>query len=139
MRYLYWTIGLAVLVGIGWLASLGRPAVNNTAVEVADVVVTSPTANSTVTSPLTITGTAVGGWYFEASFPVQLLSASNQVIATGIAQAQSDWMTSSPVPFTATITFPAQTAGSAGTLVLKKDNPSGEPSNDDSLTVPVIF
>ncbi len=48
-------------------------------------------------------------------------------------------MTDAFVPFTATLTYPAQPAGSTGTLVLKKDNPSGEPVNDMSLTIPIQF
>lgn len=98
-----------------------------------------PVVNATIASPLTVTGRARGGWYFEASFPLELKNAGGTVIATGIAQAQSDWMTDAFVPFTATLTYPAQPAGSTGTLVLKKDNPSGEPANDMSLAIPVLF
>jgi len=139
MKYVYWILGLVVLAGIGWLASQSRPVINNSAVEMAEVIVNSPTANSTIASPLTVSGTAVGNWYFEASFPIQLLNASNQVVGTGLAEAQSDWMTSSPVPFNANIIFPTQTPGSSGSLVLHKDNPSGDSQNDDSFTVPVMF
>jgi hypothetical protein len=48
-------------------------------------------------------------------------------------------MTENFVPYTSTLTFPPQPKGSKGKLILKKDNPSGEPSRDDSLIVPVIF
>ncbi len=96
--------------------------------------VTSPLPN-----PLVLTGEAKGNWYFEASFPVELKNNANVVIGTGVAQAQSDWMTTNFVPFTVSITFPAQPAGSTGTLILKKDNPSGEPANDDQYVVPVTF
>lgn len=101
--------------------------------------VAAPLVNATISSPLTVTGRARGGWYFEASFPLELKNTAGTVIATGIAQAQGDWMTDAFVPFTATLNYPAQTAGSTGTLVLKKDNPSGEPANDMSLTIPVQF
>lgn len=46
-------------------------------------------------------------------------------------------MTTDFVPFQATLTF--ETASQNGTLVLEKDNPSGEPQNDASLSVPVRF
>jgi hypothetical protein len=46
-------------------------------------------------------------------------------------------MTENFVPFTATLTFSAQPAGSLGKLILKKDNPSGEPQNSYSIVVPV--
>lgn len=101
--------------------------------------VDAPGVNAIISNPLTITGKARGGWYFEASFPVELENAGGTVIAKGVAQAQWDWMTDAFVPFTATLTYPAQPAGSTGTLVLKKDNPSGEPVNDMSLTIPIQF
>ena len=91
-----------------------------------------------VTSPLTITGTAIGPWYFEASFPVELYDSSNNLLAQAPAQAQSDWMTEDYVPFSVTLTFVSPGSGT-GTLVLRKDNPSGEPANDASITLPVIF
>ncbi|MBP6921381.1 Gmad2 immunoglobulin-like domain-containing protein [Candidatus Gracilibacteria bacterium] len=102
------------------------------------VEMTSPLPSQLVT-PLTLTGRARGPWYFEASFPIELRDSNNVVIATTVAQAQGDWMTENWVPFTATLTFPAQPISSTGTLVLKKDNPSGEPQNDASLVIPVQF
>lgn len=95
--------------------------------------------NAQIASPMTLTGRARGPWYFEASFPIELRDSNNTLLATAIAQAQGDWMTENWVPFTAPLSFPAQPAGSTGTLVLKKDNPSGEPQNDASLVVPVQF
>lgn len=101
--------------------------------------VTNPTHNGAIASPLTVTGRARGPWYFEASFPIELRDSSNAVIATTVAQAQADWMTTNWVPFTATLSYPPQTVGSVGSLILKRDNPSGEPANDMSLTIPVQF
>ncbi len=101
--------------------------------------VAAPLGNAQITSPLTITGRARGPWYFEASFPIELQDNNGAPITTAIAQAQGDWMTENWVPFTATLTFPAQPAGSLGKIVLKKDNPSGEPQNDASIVVPVQF
>ncbi len=91
-----------------------------------------------ITSPFNLTGSA-SGWYFEASFGVQLKDASGTVIATVPATATSDWMTSAFVPFEAKITFPAQPAGSKGTLILHNDNASGLPENDKSIEIPVTF
>ncbi len=103
------------------------------------IVVGVPTKNLPVTSPLTVTGKARGTWYFEASFPIEIKDASGKVIAQGHAEAQSDWMTEEFVSFKATVTYPPQPAGSAGTLVLKNDNPSGDPARDKSLEIPIIF
>jgi hypothetical protein len=101
--------------------------------------ITSPIPAKNLQSPLTVKGEARGTWYFEASFPVRVLDANQNVLGKGIAQAQGDWMTEDYVPFTVTITFPNQTPGSDGYLVLVKDNPSGLPQNEDSFTVPVTF
>lgn len=102
------------------------------------IVVDSPMPGDGVTSPLTVTGRARGSWYFEASFPVQLLDADGDVLASGPAQAQGDWMTQDFVPFKITLTFKTP-AKLDGMLVLKKDNPSGLPANEDQLRVPVVF
>ncbi len=99
----------------------------------------NPRPNQMITSPLTIVGQARGMWFFEASFPIKLLDSNNNVIATGIAQAQGEWMTENFVPFTATLQFAPQTIGSAGTLILQKDNPSGDPQRDESLRIPIRF
>jgi len=98
----------------------------------------SPRPNQTVSSPLTVRGEARGYWFFEASFPVELLNEDNNVIAQGIATAKNDWMTEDFVPFEAVLEF-KKPSTKQGTLVLKKDNPSGLPENDDRLYLPLTF
>jgi len=93
---------------------------------------------SVIKSPLEISGRARGNWYFEASFPIQLIGQNDQKLATTAAAAQGDWMTNDLVPFTATLNFEAP-AGDEGKLVFKKDNPSGLPQNDASFIVPIRF
>jgi len=122
------------------------PTVENhtTTAQIADtIVVNTPTIDATISSPLTITGQARGPWYFEASFPIVLTDWDGKIIAEGHAEAQSDWMTTEFVPFKATLTFATPAAGdpakNRGTLILKKDNPSGLPENDKALEIPVEF
>ncbi len=109
------------------------------------IVVTSPAPLGLLEDGATITGQARGGWYFEGSFPIALVNSGGIVIAQGVATSSSDWMTSEFVPFTATLQFtnPYQVGGDEslkfGTLMLKKDNPSGEPERDDVLEIPVRF
>jgi hypothetical protein len=93
---------------------------------------------NSIMSPLEVSGEA-RLWYFEGSFPIHLMNASGRMIASGIAQAQGDWMTENWVPFNIEFTFPDQPAGSRGTIVMLKDNPSGMPENDDSVEIPVMF
>jgi hypothetical protein len=92
-----------------------------------------------VTNPLALSGRARGYWYFEASFPVRLVDQSGAVLAEVPAQAIGDWMTEDFVPFTVTLSYAAQPSGSQGFLILRNDNPSGEPERDRSVTIPVTF
>lgn len=100
--------------------------------------INNPRPNQTITSPLVIEGEARGFWFFEGDFPIKLLDEGGGVIATGIAQAQSEWMTEDFVVFSAEIEFATPESGK-GTLILERDNPSGLPENDESLRVPVKF
>ncbi len=100
--------------------------------------VTNPSPNQVISSPLTITGEARGGWFFEADFPVKLLDGKGDEIAVHYATAESDWMTEDFVPFKATIEFKKPDT-EIGYLVLEKDNPSGLKENDASLIIPVRF
>ncbi len=110
----------------------------------ASVRVAAPKPNAVVSSPLTITGEAAG-WYFEGSFPVTLVNWDGLIIAEGVASAEGDWMTSDFVPFVANLTFTnPYSVGDPefmkrGTLIFKKDNPSGLPEHDESYEMPIVF
>lgn len=148
-----WVIAIviAAAIALGYFA-LGRNVVPQgvPVVEVPIATSTSQTTNNDfvknvniggrqlVSSPLTITGEARGPWYFEASFPVEIRDANGIVIGQSHAQAQGEWMTTEFVPFTSTVTFTAPTT-TLGFLVLKKDNPSGDPERDQAVIIPVRF
>ena len=106
---------------------------------VGNVVVTSPAAGATITSPVTIIGSAKGTYYFEASFPIEIRDQSGNVIGQGHAEAGSDWMTVDFVPFSATVTFTSPGAGQSGVIRLKNDNPSGDPARDLYFDLPITF
>lgn len=99
---------------------------------------TTPLANSVVTSPLSMAGSVTGTWMFEANFGVKLLDANRKLVVQSYATAQGDWMTSDAVPFTATLTFTAPTSD-AGFLVLENANASGDPATADSVEIPIRF
>jgi hypothetical protein len=106
--------------------------------EKGPIVVSNITDNQVVKSPFVVKGEAIGGWYFEASFPIWLLDANNKKIAETYATAQGDWMTTSYVPFVSQeIKF--TTTSKTGTLVLHNDNASGLPENDREIRIPVRF
>src|SRR3989338_3423033 len=108
--------------------------------------VATPVKNEKVVSPLKVTGLARGDWYFEGSFPIAIFDSSGTQLGVTSAKAKSDsdvadgagWMTTEFISFEATLDF-EKSATSTGTLLLKKDNPSGLPENDASIAIPVSF
>lgn len=120
------TVALAIFVSRG-SSSQEHPLIR----------VSAPRMGEIITSPLKISGEARGNWYFEASFPLELLDAAGNQIAQGFATAEGEWMTEEFVPFEAVIIFPSSVGN--GTLVLHKDNPSGLPEHDAQVEIPVRF
>jgi len=84
-----------------------------------------------------------GFWYFEGDFPLILTDWDGKIIAEGHATAKGEWMTDSFVPFSGTLEFEksetSDSIPSTGSLILKKDNPSDLPENDDALEMTVRF
>ncbi len=112
------------------------------------IIVDSPKENDSVSSPLVVKGKARGNWYFEASFPIQLTKLDGTVLVQAPAQAQGDWMTTEFVPFEVTLKFTKDQIPNIqcirapcnnAVLVLKKDNPSGLPENEDSISIPITL
>lgn len=85
-----------------------------------------------------VVGQARGYWFFEASFPIKLLDKDGNELDVAIAQAQGEWMTENFVSFKADLKAPESYIGPA-TLVLMKDNPSGLPENDASISFPITI
>jgi hypothetical protein len=96
----------------------------------------NPTAGSTVSFPIEITGEAKGNWFFEAEFTVRLVQNGNE-LALAIVKAQDEWMTSDYVPFSATMNFDTEGHTGEASLVFKNSNPSGNPELDKEFTIPV--
>jgi len=123
-----------MLAGIEWTApSIPSQTAHN------DIVVMNPTSGGAVSSPLTVSGRARGPWFFEASFPLVLVDWDGRIIAEGHATADGEWMTEEFVDFTGTLEFEKPAFDTRGTLILRKDNPSGLPEHDDAIEVSVVF
>lgn len=103
-----------------------------------DIFVSSPEPGESVTNTILVAGYARGSWYSEAVFPVDVEDAQGTVIGSGQGKANSDWMTDDFVPFTAEVDLKSLYNGQA-LIILKKDNPSGQPSSDASLLFPVMI
>lgn len=101
------------------------------------IIVNSPAPADTVGSNFEISGQARGYWYFEGSFPYEILDSNNEQLVLHFATAQGEWMTTEFVPFSFTASIPADYIGPA-TVVLHRDNPSDMPENDMSVSFPII-
>lgn len=119
-------------------SSTPAPAVEYMNASKDDIVVVSPKSGSTFGQVVAVSGTARGTWYFEASFPITIEDDSGNIIGQGIGSAQGDWMTEDFVPFKAIIGLSRPYAGPA-TVILKKDNPSGDSIRDASVSVPIVI
>lgn len=97
--------------------------------------INEPKKDAHVSSPIRITGEARGQWFFEASFPIILENSLGDEISLGIAEATAEWMTEAFVPFEGEIV--ATGAHGPHTLVLMKDNPSGDPALDVQVRIPI--
>lgn len=105
----------------------------------------SPRPNEIISSPLNLEGQARGSWFFEASAPVVLVDWDGKIIAERFITAEGEWMTEKFVPFKGSLSFisPFKNGDPEfmknGTLIVKKDNPSGLPEHDDALEIPIRF
>ena len=111
--------------------STQKPTYTNASAD--NITVDTPFPGAVTGKDFSVIGKARGTWFFEASFPVELLDRNGKILTTGVAHAESDWMTENFVPFRADIHAPISYIGPA-TLVLKKDNPSGLPEHDASVS-----
>lgn len=105
----------------------------------ADMIrIETPHAGGVVGKEFVAVGSARGNWFFEASFPIEIIGENGNIIGGSFATAEGDWMTTDFVPFKSEIIdLPSAYIGPAW-LVLKKDNPSGLPENDASMWVPIV-
>ena len=139
---IFFVVFVAAIFGLGALllrAPDDRGVSDRDGAETADVKVTNPQINSTIISPLLVSGEARGTWFFEASFPVRVEDANGDQLGIGIAEALSNWMTTSTVPFRGVISFTSPPTTTAGFLIFEKDNPSGLPENADEFAAPVTI
>ena len=138
------TAVLIVILVVAFLVfDIGRkpaiaPGINATTTDV-QIVVSYPEDNQEVLSPIKISGKARGNWFFEGSFPIQLVDANGNILGTSIATSSEDWMTTEFINFNSELSFEKSTSTRRAVLVLKKDNPSGISDFDQSVFVRVIL
>lgn len=108
-------------------------------IQEASVKLDSPKENESVKNPVRISGQAKGTWFFEGSFPVELIDTDGNILATSFATSTEDWMTENFIPFSAILEFTKPTSTKHVLLILKKDNPSGLKEKDESISIPLIL
>lgn len=100
------------------------------------IILYTPGEEDTITSPLVIKGEALGSWFWEGTFRIELQNRVGTVLASTFASAEEPWMQDDYVSFSAKLDFDP-TLGTSGFLVFIKENPSGLPENDDSYSIPI--
>ncbi len=86
-------------------------------------------------------GVIKGGYFFEGNIVVNILDKDKKLLRAGHGEATTDWMTSGPVSFKATIDASGLPGayGGPGYIEIRNDNPSGLPENDKSILIPVTI
>ncbi|MDO9231272.1 MAG: hypothetical protein Q7U36_02180 [bacterium] len=107
------------------------------------IIITSLRPNDEITSPIIILGKAVGGWFFEGDFPVEIYDGNDKKIGlrycSFIPKTEEDtWMTENFVDFKCEVEF-TESKIDNGYIIFKKDNPSGKTEIDESFKLPVKF
>ncbi len=99
--------------------------------------ITSPLPQSHVSSPVTISGSVSGRWFFEGSIIGQIVDKQGNVLGQGPLNASGDWMTAKDVSFNGVIPFVVD-ADTEGYVVIKADDPEGG-GTAKSMRIPVII
>lgn len=136
-----WGLILLVLMTAGFFlyrAGQSLPEIEPPVAQDNLIRITLPVSGETVSSPLSVSGEARGNWYFEGSFPIEILDANGNRLGIHYATASGEWMTEEFVPFTGTLEFATSTT-ETGTLVFHKDNPSDMRQYDDKREIAVRF
>src|SRR3989344_1322299 len=110
--------------------------------EKTGLIVETPKANETVTSPLIVSGYVDGKdrWTgFEGQVgTVQLLDGNGKLLVLGILTATDENWMQFPTNFSTTLTFSAP-ATAEGALVFRNENASGLPDYEREFRLPVKF
>lgn len=123
----------------GWSKKPQVPCGDAIADEDQGIIINEPKEKEIVSSPLKIAGSAMGNWFFEASFPILIIDEEGREMGRGVAQAMDNWMTEEFVAFEAEINFVCTDENQNGFLIFKKSNPSGLLENDQEKKMEVSW
>ncbi len=103
-----------------------------------DLVSFSIKPGDTVSGKMKATGVVSGGYFFEGSMPVSILSANKSLLRAGNAMAIGNWMTAGEVSFSTDLDFSGLSVG-PGYIEIKNDNPSGDMANQKQILIPIVI
>ncbi|MBP9711428.1 MAG: hypothetical protein KBD55_00105 [Candidatus Pacebacteria bacterium] len=101
------------------------------------MIIDTPTSGAVTGKEFKVSGQA-RAFYFEGSFPVEILDKDGKRLFIGPAQALGEWMVDDLVPFEIMVKVPESYIGPA-TVVLHKDNPSDMRELDASVSFPITI
>jgi len=134
-RYILLIIVLILIVlGLYFITSkkVESPVINN------DLVSFSVKAGDKVSGLLNLSGSVKGGYFFEGNIKIFLLDSKQNILKSGFGTATTDWMTTDPVSFTASIDSTG--LNEAGFILIQNDDPSdGEGGVAKKILIPVMF
>jgi hypothetical protein len=139
-RRVLWIFILVIAGGAAWFVYTNTPASSGgeakyTYVNASEDLIKVARTEVFAPSKIRITGSARGYWYFEASFPVSIRDSAGRLLAQHYAEAQGEWMTEDFVPFVAEVEV-SEPLPEDFIITLHKDNPSGDPERDASVSYP---
>lgn len=111
----------------------------NTNKEDVLIYIENPKEGEYISSPVSVSGKARGYYFFEGSFPVNIVNWDGLIVGEGYVTAKDEWMTTDYVDFEGEITFEKPQYKDNGWIIFKRDNPSGMPENDYALELPIYF
>ena len=140
-KFIFIVVTVVILVTLVALTfDWGRSDISTElSIKESSIKVDYPKENEGIKSPVKISGQAKGIWFFEGSFPIEIVDTNGNIIVQSFATSSEDWMTENFIPFSATLEFIKPTSTKHVLLILKKDNPSGLPEYDDSISIPLIL
>lgn len=86
-----------------------------------------------------VMGVVKGGYFFEANILVNILDINKNILKNGYGTATTDWMTTDPVSFTASIDFTGLNQGPAFIEIQNDDPSDGEGGPAKKILIPVII
>jgi len=133
-------IGIVLLLALGGLLyyfySLPAPVRTDSPADPGTLTVESIKPQDLVAKRFVVSGEAYSAWFEEGKMPAEVVDPKGNELWIGYAITNGDWTTDATIPFSMQVDV-GHYAGPA-TVVIHRDNPSGDPAYDKSISIPII-